>query len=189
MTGVGPVTVLPLATGMSLTLTLLALRGERRAELAREDAAAAAAAEAAGAAAAAVAEVPAAEAPIAAAESAGTQAATSAANGVAAGSGAQADGGAGLPAADPDVVVWSRVDQKTCLKAVTAAGLTPHVVQLRRQGDQLVTDMEVRSGWGGALPAGQGGGGALCGCLQARTRAGRFCHREARWCKARWYLA
>ncbi|PNW76101.1 hypothetical protein CHLRE_12g547750v5 [Chlamydomonas reinhardtii] len=142
MTGVGPVTVLPLATGMSLTLTLLALRGERRAELAREDAAAAAAAEAAGAAAAAVAEVPAAEAPIAAAESAGTQAATSAANGVAAGSGAQADGGAGLPAADPDVVVWSRVDQKTCLKAVTAAGLTPHVVQLRRQGDQLVTDME-----------------------------------------------
>eukprot|EP00198_Chlamydomonas_reinhardtii_P004643 XP_001693979.1 selenocysteine synthase [Chlamydomonas reinhardtii] len=82
MTGVGPVTVLPLATGMSLTLTLLALRV------------------------------------------------------------AEADGGAGLPAADPDVVVWSRVDQKTCLKAVTAAGLTPHVVQLRRQGDQLVTDME-----------------------------------------------
>lgn len=76
MTGLGPVSVLPLATGMSLTLVLLALRGQR-------------------------------------------------------GPGA-------------DTVVWSRVDQKTCLKAVTAAGLRPHVVELRREGDQLVTDLEVR---------------------------------------------
>lgn len=75
MTGLGPVSVLPLATGMSLTLVLLALRGQR-------------------------------------------------------GPGA-------------DTVVWSRVDQKTCLKAVTAAGLRPHVVELRREGDQLVTDLEV----------------------------------------------
>ncbi len=147
MTGVGPVTVLPLATGMAITLTLLALRGERRAELAEEDAAAAAAAS----------------------DEASASAAPAAAVGItspaAAGSGQQAAGGkqeeteaaAAAAAAqqqrlpDPDVVVWSRVDQKTCLKAVTAAGLTPHVVQLRRQGDQLVTDLEVRGERGRGL--------------------------------------
>ncbi|GFH15597.1 sep-tRNA:Sec-tRNA synthase, partial [Haematococcus lacustris] len=38
-------------------------------------------------------------------------------------------------------VVWSRVDQKTCLKAITAAGLQPVVVELLLEGDQLVTDV------------------------------------------------
>ncbi|PNH08917.1 O-phosphoseryl-tRNA(Sec) selenium transferase [Tetrabaena socialis] len=66
LTGVGPVTVLPLATGMTLSLVLLALRPQRP------------------------------------------------------------------PGAD--VVVWSCIDQKTCLKAITAAGLRPHVVELRRSG-------------------------------------------------------
>ncbi|PNH00228.1 O-phosphoseryl-tRNA(Sec) selenium transferase, partial [Tetrabaena socialis] len=74
LVGVGPVTVLPLATGMTLSLVLLALRPQRP------------------------------------------------------------------PGAD--VVVWSRIDQKTCLKAITAAGLRPHVVELRRSGDELVTDMQ-----------------------------------------------
>ncbi|GIL73612.1 hypothetical protein Vretimale_5501 [Volvox reticuliferus] len=74
LTGVGPVSVLPLATGMALTLVLLALRPQRP--------------------------------------------------------------------AGADTVVWSRVDQKTCLKAITAAGLRPHVVELRRQGDELVTDVQ-----------------------------------------------
>ncbi|GLC64731.1 hypothetical protein PLESTF_000201300 [Pleodorina starrii] len=75
--GVGPVSVLPLATGMALTLVLLALRPQRP------------------------------------------------------------------PGAD--TVVWSRVDQKTCLKAITAAGLRPHVVELRRRGDELVTDVQAIS--------------------------------------------
>ncbi|KAG2486490.1 hypothetical protein HYH03_014793 [Edaphochlamys debaryana] len=44
-----------------------------------------------------------------------------------------------------DVVIWSRVDQKTALKAVTAAGLTPHVVQLVKRGDELVTDTQAIS--------------------------------------------
>ncbi|GLI64684.1 hypothetical protein VaNZ11_008038 [Volvox africanus] len=74
LTGVGPVSVLPLATGMALTLVLLALRPQRP------------------------------------------------------------------PGAD--AVVWSRVDQKTCLKSITAAGLTPHVVELKRQGAELVTDVQ-----------------------------------------------
>ncbi|KAI8474694.1 MAG: selenocysteine synthase [Monoraphidium minutum] len=38
-------------------------------------------------------------------------------------------------------VVWSRIDQKTCLKAIAAANLVPEVVELRRDGDQLVTDL------------------------------------------------
>ncbi|EFJ42488.1 hypothetical protein VOLCADRAFT_66969 [Volvox carteri f. nagariensis] len=77
LTGIGPVTTLPLATGMALTLVLLALRSTRP------------------------------------------------------------------PGAD--LVVWSRVDQKTCLKAITAAGLRPHAVQLRRRGDELVTDVQAIS--------------------------------------------
>lgn len=66
------VTVLPLATGMAMTSTLLALRAQR-------------------------------------------------------------------PGAD--CVVWSRIDQKTCLKAITAAALQPLVVELAADGDQLVTDV------------------------------------------------
>mmetsp|Transcript_38719 Transcript_38719/g.86114 ORF Transcript_38719/g.86114 Transcript_38719/m.86114 type:complete len:580 (+) Transcript_38719:110-1849(+) len=70
----GPVTVLPLATGMAMTVSLLALRPSRP------------------------------------------------------------------PAAR--YVLWSRVDQKTCLKAITAACCTPLVVELKREGDALVTDMQ-----------------------------------------------
>ncbi|KAF8065449.1 hypothetical protein HT031_003050 [Scenedesmus sp. PABB004] len=58
--------------------------------------------------------------------------------------GAAGSGAAGAPAGEvpgPRFVVWSRVDQKTCLKAITAANLVPVVVELRRQGDELVTDV------------------------------------------------
>lgn len=37
-------------------------------------------------------------------------------------------------------VIWSRVDQKTCLKAIVAANLTPVVIELVRRGDELCTD-------------------------------------------------
>ncbi|GFR47964.1 hypothetical protein Agub_g9769, partial [Astrephomene gubernaculifera] len=74
LTGVGPVSVLPLATGMTLSLVLLALRQER---------------------------------PM-----------------------------------GQDTVLLARCDQKTCLKAVTAAGLRPHVLPLRKQGDELKLDVQ-----------------------------------------------
>ena len=38
-------------------------------------------------------------------------------------------------------VIWSRIDQKSCFKAIGAAGFVPVVVQLQRQGDQLTTDL------------------------------------------------
>ena len=38
-------------------------------------------------------------------------------------------------------VIWSRIDQKSCFKAIGAAGLQPVVVQLKRDGDQLTTDL------------------------------------------------
>jgi O-phospho-L-seryl-tRNASec:L-selenocysteinyl-tRNA synthase len=41
-------------------------------------------------------------------------------------------------------VVWPRIDQKSCLKAVLTAGLTPVVVPPCRVGDELRTDLEVR---------------------------------------------
>ena len=82
----GAVTVLPLATGMALTMTLLALTTPGRGE----------------------------------------------------GSSGRAGGGLAVRR-----VLWSRIDQKTCLKAITAAGLEPEVIDLLAQGDELVTDVEV----------------------------------------------
>ncbi|CAI7858154.1 unnamed protein product, partial [Closterium sp. NIES-54] len=38
-------------------------------------------------------------------------------------------------------VLWSRIDQKTCLKCILTAGLSPVVVPLHKQGDQLWTDL------------------------------------------------
>ena len=96
MCDLGPVTVLPLATGMALTMTLLALPS------------------------------------------------------IAAGGDGMGDGdrsGAGAGGGDRGGgrrrVLWSRIDQKTCLKAITAAGLEPVVIELLKQGDELVTDVEV----------------------------------------------
>ena len=39
-------------------------------------------------------------------------------------------------------VVWPRIDQKTCLKAIPTAGLTPLVVENTLEGDELRTDVE-----------------------------------------------
>lgn len=38
-------------------------------------------------------------------------------------------------------VLWPRIDQKTCLKAIVAAGLTPVPVPPRLEGDELATDV------------------------------------------------
>jgi len=43
----------------------------------------------------------------------------------------------------PRYVLWPRIDQKTCLKSIKASGFEPVVVPMRREGDQLVTDVEV----------------------------------------------
>jgi len=74
MDGIGSVTVVPLATGMALTATLLALRGQRPSEA--------------------------------------------------------------------RYVVWSRVDQKTCVKAITSAGLEVVTVPVKLDGEQLTTDVD-----------------------------------------------
>lgn len=41
-------------------------------------------------------------------------------------------------------VLWSRIDQKSCLKAIITAGLEPVPIACLRDGDQLRTDVEVR---------------------------------------------
>lgn len=41
-----------------------------------------------------------------------------------------------------DVVLWSRIDQKSCYKAVTAAGFTCVIVPTVRHGDCVTTDLE-----------------------------------------------
>ncbi len=73
MKDLGPVLTLPLATGMALTVTLLALREDRP---------------------------------------------------------------------EAQYVLWPRIDQKTCLKCITAAGFTPIVVPMKLEGDQVVTDID-----------------------------------------------
>lgn len=37
-------------------------------------------------------------------------------------------------------VLWSRIDQKSCFKCITAAGFIPIVIDMLQCGDQLVTD-------------------------------------------------
>jgi O-phospho-L-seryl-tRNASec:L-selenocysteinyl-tRNA synthase len=39
-------------------------------------------------------------------------------------------------------VVWTRIDQKTCLKAIQTAGYEPVVVENKLDGDQIVTDLD-----------------------------------------------
>jgi len=40
-----------------------------------------------------------------------------------------------------DIVLWSRIDQKSCFKAVLSAGLKCVVVPTRMEGDEVVTDL------------------------------------------------
>jgi O-phospho-L-seryl-tRNASec:L-selenocysteinyl-tRNA synthase len=54
---------------------------------------------------------------------------------------ASSSSSSGSPLPLPRYVVWSRIDQKTCLKAITAANLVPVVIELQQQGDELVTDV------------------------------------------------
>jgi O-phospho-L-seryl-tRNASec:L-selenocysteinyl-tRNA synthase len=39
-------------------------------------------------------------------------------------------------------VVWTRIDQKTCFKAIRSAGLEPVVVENQLVGDCVCTDLE-----------------------------------------------
>ena len=41
----------------------------------------------------------------------------------------------------PDVVLWCRIDQKSCLKSIISAGLTPVVVSTTRVGDLVTTSL------------------------------------------------
>lgn len=43
---------------------------------------------------------------------------------------------------DKNIVLWSRIDQKSCFKAITSAGLTCVVVPTKMDGDQVVTDIQ-----------------------------------------------
>ena len=43
---------------------------------------------------------------------------------------------------DATVVIWSRIDQKTCIKSIMAAGYTVVRVELKREGTALVTDVD-----------------------------------------------
>jgi O-phosphoseryl-tRNA(Sec) selenium transferase, SepSecS len=44
--------------------------------------------------------------------------------------------------ANKTVVLWSRIDQKSCFKAITSAGLTCVVVPTKLDGDAVITDMD-----------------------------------------------
>ena len=41
-----------------------------------------------------------------------------------------------------DVVLWSRIDQKSCFKAILSAGLKCVVVPTKLDGDEVVTDID-----------------------------------------------
>jgi O-phospho-L-seryl-tRNASec:L-selenocysteinyl-tRNA synthase len=41
-----------------------------------------------------------------------------------------------------DIVLWSRIDQKSCFKAILSAGLKCVVVPTKIEGDQVMTDVE-----------------------------------------------
>ena len=59
--------------------------------------------------------------------------------------------------AGPRYVLWSRIDQKSCFKALTLAGLTPVVIELSRggaDGEELRTDEAALRAALGRLPAG-----------------------------------
>lgn len=58
------------------------------------------------------------------------------------GSGGDGGGGDSGGIDDRNVVLWSRIDQKTCYKAVLSAGFVCVVVPTKVDGDMVVTDME-----------------------------------------------
>ena len=83
------------------------------------------------------------------------------------------------------VVLWSRIDQKSCLKAIATAGCGPVVVELAREGDALATDL-------GALDAALAACGGVAATLGVVSTTSCFAPRApddvvavARWCAAR----
>jgi len=40
-------------------------------------------------------------------------------------------------------VIWSRIDQKTCIKSIVAAGFIPIVISLKLEGNALVSDVDM----------------------------------------------
>jgi O-phospho-L-seryl-tRNASec:L-selenocysteinyl-tRNA synthase len=46
------------------------------------------------------------------------------------------------PDTNKNIVLWSRIDQKSCFKAITSAGLVCVVVPTKINGDEVVTDVE-----------------------------------------------
>ena len=90
-------------------------------------------------------------------------------------------------------VLWLRVDQKSCLKCVTAADCEPVVVEGRLQGDQVVTDTEALQRAWDALPAvsDENGTGDTRGVLCVLSTTSCFAPRApddvvriAQWCQA-----
>eukprot|EP01071_Lankesteria_metandrocarpae_P006571 Lankesteria_metandrocarpae@DN4407_c1_g1_i2.p1 len=45
-----------------------------------------------------------------------------------------------LRPASAKYIIWSRIDQKSCLKSIVSSGFIPVVVELRNEGDSLRTD-------------------------------------------------
>uniref|UniRef100_A0A1B0CW45 O-phosphoseryl-tRNA(Sec) selenium transferase n=1 Tax=Lutzomyia longipalpis TaxID=7200 RepID=A0A1B0CW45_LUTLO len=43
---------------------------------------------------------------------------------------------------DPKIVLWSRIDQKSCFKSMTSGGFHPLIIDTIRRGDLLCTDVE-----------------------------------------------
>lgn len=43
---------------------------------------------------------------------------------------------------EKDIVLWSRIDQKSCFKAILSAGLKCIVVPTKMDGDMVITDMD-----------------------------------------------
>jgi O-phospho-L-seryl-tRNASec:L-selenocysteinyl-tRNA synthase len=41
-----------------------------------------------------------------------------------------------------NIVLWSRIDQKSCFKAITSAGFICVIIPTKMDGDQVVTDLE-----------------------------------------------
>ena len=79
-----------------------------------------------------------------------------------------------FPYNPPRYVLWPRIDQKTCLKSIQASGFEPVVVPMRREGDQLVTDVEVgAAGFVGCWAGHRCGGGLLV--LWGESREGACC--------------
>ena len=80
-----------------------------------------------------------------------------------------------LQPADPAVTVmcryalWFRIDQKSCLKSISSAGLTPIVLENVLEGDEIRTDMSALEAAVARL-----GADSIC-CVVSTTRCACLC--------------